>query len=281
MKKLYTIFLTLILTLSLSGQVHPGVVASKPTGAAFCAEYQTIYNAFAVKPAADTAAAQNTFVKTCVDGDAWGNYLAIFYGFAQGKQANALVNWINPGTYNATNAHSTVFTAYEGFTGDATSDHIDTNFNPYLDSVKYKKNSACIGAYTRLDINLNQAVMGAVNTNYTYFAPRYLGDIYAMVNNTSAGSKTVANSLGMTIICRPNSSTLSFFRNGTDLGDVTKASTGIPNAKIYILDRNGDARVSANQVSCAFAGLNLTNAKISTITTAWETYMDFLGKGVF
>lgn len=283
MRKLFILF-SLFLTLSLSGQVHPGVVASKPVSVAFCTQYQTIYNAFAVKPAADTAIAQNTMVKTIVDGNGgttWSK-LEVFYVFATGRIAQSLQDWTQPGTYDITNISGTVWTKNEGYTGDGVADYLRTNLKTSLDSVIYKKNSASIGAYLRLDKNETGAAVGiqAIGTDQAVIRPHYSGNFDAAVNSAARDTKAVANSQGMYIATRTGTNVVNFYKGTTDLGTITRTSTAMQaNQNVVFLMHDGSS-YSTNQIASGFVGGGLTSTDVIVINNAVETYMDFLGKGV-
>jgi hypothetical protein len=65
--------------------------------AGFCDEYQTVYDAFTTPPSSSVAAAQDTMVKTLVDGAVWDD-LDVFQGYAQSTNSDgeALLNWKSP-----------------------------------------------------------------------------------------------------------------------------------------------------------------------------------------
>ena len=87
----------------------------------FYDEYDPIYAAFTTKPSSTIAAYQEALVYSLDTLDFAGgasvwDRMDVFYVFANNIEANALINWVNPGTFDADNVSSTSFTAYEGFT---------------------------------------------------------------------------------------------------------------------------------------------------------------------
>lgn len=253
---------------------------SGSTGLApFHTTYQTIYNAMTTKPTGKYAWGQNDMVKKLVDDGIWAK-LDWFWVAATETNDNgeALINWKNPGTNNPTNPTSTAWTALEGFTGDNSSDYIDTNFNPSTDATNFSQNSACIGCYVRNDYNENKPAMSC-SSKCSIF-PRSSGSIYGRVNSTTSAAWTVADSTGLTVVCRTSSTNLRAYRDGNSLGDVSNSSTTLADAEFEILSMSALPYYGRYQVAIAFVGGVLDATENSNLYNAINAYMTRLGKNV-
>lgn len=280
MRKLLILF-GLLFTFALSQAQQLGIIASQDIAAAgYCAEYQAVYDLLDAKPEADTAAAQNDLVEAGIAHGWWAKG-DLIYVTAQRTQAGALLNWPNPsGDDNITNTTDCAFTKYQGFTGaSVTSEYMVANWNPSSESVNFTLNEATISAYTRIDINAAEVILGCFSTNYITLIPRNAGSLQGRLNDLGTIDKATANSLGLSTVVRINSTTLRAFKNGTPFLDVTVNSTAIPNTGLNIL-KSQTGSFSNNQVSFIYIGGLLSNTEVSDMNTDVETYLDFVGAGV-
>lgn len=260
----------------------------------YCDEYQTIHNAFTAKPNDDLALQWNNMVSGLVDDGVWDK-MDVFYNFAAhlNTNAEAQVNWKNPGTHDATLVHAPAFTALEGFTGDGANDYIETNFTPSADGVNYQLNDASHGAYVRYfdqsDINLFvYGVYSTTGDGGTDNAIRlYCGSPtidqsgFDINNNVTALTFVVTD--GMYIASRNDNAGYDWYINKSGTAEINN-STKAPDQGIVILARRTvDGSVgcfSSSQVSCFFAGAGLTQADVNNITDRYEAVMDYNGKGI-
>ena len=81
-----------------------------------------------------------------------------FYMYAAADSQAAKINWINPGTYNATEVNSPTFTADRGFTGAARPNiSIPVSTRRPRQTPKFVRNSACIFAWHVTSLNRQPA----------------------------------------------------------------------------------------------------------------------------
>lgn len=299
MKRL-VILLLLFCSLLASGQVMaPGVTASSisVSTSSYCAEYQAVYDAFTTKPSTAVATAQNTMVQDLINAGIWAK-LDIFYVFAAHTNgaSESLINWKSPGTHNATAYNSPIFTAYEGQrgtgTGDATYAYIDPGVNLSTDMTYYTLNNASYGLYVRIGYTATESswMFGSTNDSdqYNMFSSVFgsAGVVYCL---SSAGGGDYANTWGdargFWVVDRPNSTTLSLYRNGTLIESETHAATSLSSyANPVILAVRAPAgpvvkRFCTAQLSIFHLGGSLGSLN-STYNTIIETYMDSNSKGI-
>jgi len=255
------------------------VIAAEEGG--YCDEYQAVYDAMTNKPTTYVED-QNTLVEELKTAGVWAKR-DLIYVFAQqtNDDGEALLNWANPGTFTCTNVSATLFTALEGFTGDGSADYLNTNWNVSSDKDNYALDDATIAIYCRVsDINAEQYAIGAVDgSNYVAsIKPRYAGEFWIDVNGPGS-SKAVDGSDGLFVGVRTNSTTHTYYRNGSSLGTTANNSTGLPNTDLLILKWT-DGGYTTNQVSFVFVGGALTDTEVADMFTAVEKYMDAMSKGV-
>lgn len=256
------------------------------TVSAFGAEYQAVYDAYTTKPDDATAAIWNTYVESGV-ADGWWAKEDVEYVYAAHTNADgeALINWINPGTFDATAFNAPAFTANEGFIG-GTNQYIDWNWNPAVNGINYVKDDASYGLYVRTDHDGNIFEMGsrnAANDNAS-IRVRRSNEIFTSINDLGSNTLEVANtdSRGMYVVSRTASNVRSVYKNKAQSSD-TENSTAIPSFNFYSLAWNNDGSAglfSPKQLSMVYAGAGFTQTDVNNKTDAFETAMDALGKGV-
>lgn len=287
MKKL--LIFTLILcafvlgSINLNAQILPGVVASgyrSSTGSGYTTQYQTVYNAMTTKPTT-YADAQNTLVQTLVNDGLWAK-ADLIYVFAQETNGagEALINWVNPGTHNATNTNMT-FTANQGFTGGS-SKYINTNYYVSTDHVNLTQNSATIAAYSRSGITATACLVGCYHTYRLSLYPYYSGYTYVIYMNSTSNSTndySYSSTAGLFTAVRQSSSLSYMYKGSTNLGSGTASSGGLPVGYLYVGMEDANAYFGG-EISFVFVGAALSSTEVGYLNTAIETYMDTMGKGV-
>jgi len=292
MKRLTTLFLALLITfvgfgqrvLEYEGKVLTYDSVTVHTG--FCSEYQAVYDAYDLKPAADTAMRQDKMVRDLITYGIWAK-LDVLYILSNNTWANSLINWINPGTFDLipVNLVAGDFTAYRGWTGDGISKYLRTQYNPTLHAINYAQNNASIGHYTRTDANGLHSDFGGSAADRAYILGRNGGTAFLTLNDgVASGFGATPNSIGFYIGNRIVAANRSLYKNSALIATVAMASTGIPNMEFTFLSRGiPPSALSPRQIACGFVGGGLDeagNSEVTNFTNAIETYMDYIGAGV-
>jgi len=253
-------------------------------GVQYIPEYQAIYDSFSTKPDASIALAQNRLVRTLRDEGLWDR-MDLFYVFAQDASDNALINWVNPGTFDASAILAPEFTAYEGYTVDGVGSYLDTNYAPSDDAINLSLNSAAIGYYNRTDNPLTAYNdMGVQDGTHLLAVQVYGSDLYGAVNDD--GWTNIADQpYGFKVAIRRDDSNVYIYDGGGQVDTDATSSTQIPanSYNVFIGARNingSAANYAARQYSISFIGGGLTGDEVAILNTAVETYMDGIGKGV-
>ena len=91
----------------------------------------------------------------------WSNSDVIYVLAAADSQA-ALINWRNPGTFNATAVNSPTHKVDRGFTGDGASSRVDTGWTPSTNGIKYIRDNASAWAWSLASGQHNTGLIGNV-----------------------------------------------------------------------------------------------------------------------
>lgn len=286
MRKLFISLSLLLFLLPLNGQIgrYPFYTVTSPSP--YCIEYQAVLAAMTTDPSNDIKDYQNTMVEALIAGGYWARMDQLLIPATEvNTDGEALINLINPGTYDADNVDATAWTTLEGYTGDGTADYISTNFNPGDGgSYNYTLDDAAIGIYLRTDLAEGISVCGSYDgTNRISLTPYATNDqYYIRVNQPTSGvlMGAAGAATGLHVITRTASDTVSYYRNGGLVETGTYASSAIPNMELYVLRMNGAGFYSAHQFSIYFVMDGVDSTDVAALNTIFETYMDAIGKGV-
>lgn len=200
------------------------------------------------------------------------------YVFAQENSVAALVNWKNPGTYNATATNSPTFTANVGFAGNGTNSFIDTNFNPTTAvAPKYTLNDAC--RFGRIITPPSaDVVWGDTSAFRNNFYMNAAGTTDIRINCGDSGTNiavTDASPAGFWSGVRTTSAAQALFKNGVSVGSNTTASSAMSNANLSVFRTQSDYGAST-QASHGW-GRQLSADKQQRLADIEATYMRSVG----
>lgn len=209
----------------------------------------------------------NQFILQCKNDDNW-QYLDRFWLFAQCDQTNARVSIKNPTSTAITEVNSPTWTQFQGYDFNGTTQYLRTAFIPSLDGVNYTLNSASFGVYSRDDYNGGFAwdIGGYDAVNGSALSLRDgANSSYAKINSVIVAIITaggVTDSRGLFVSTRTASNAIAIFRNGSNIGTDTDASSALPATEMYVgaLNNNGvAANFSQRQISISFVASGLVN----------------------
>ena len=259
----------------------------KPSLAGFVAEYQAVYDSFTTKPSSSVAAEQNAMVESWIDDGLWAKRDAIYlHAVHTNGDGEALKNWKNPGTNDATIVNAPAFVAFEGFTGDGATSYINYNWNP-SDGTLFVQDSLCIAKYIRNNIQHTTYMFGSYNTggpNLITLGPRNGSDNATVrIGTTSTATGGNADSRGIFHAIRASSASQQYYRNNSQIATDTDISSNVATLDFFGLGLNVNGGLnspSLHQLSYAAFGEALDNTERGADQNAVETYMDSNGKGV-
>lgn len=226
----------------------------------------------------DTLVAFQTMM---TDLGGWLDTMKVFQLYANTTEADALLNVVNPGTYDADNPTSTSWVRMRYFEGNSTDDYISTNFNPTTASIPQDDATYSVGlAYNLQESNY---MFGTNSTNETRAYVRNTSNgSYAYVNAEGPSTGTgIYNSMGHWMFLRYESATARVYRNGYQEFSQADASTGVSDSEFHILTYNGAAGYSGNKAAYFFAlNVGISEAQAYQIVEPIETFLDYIGGGI-
>jgi hypothetical protein len=182
------------------------------------------------------------------------------------------------------------FSADHGYTGNGSTQFLNTNFTPSTAGGNYALNSASLGAYivTSRTVGQNYCAMGVDNgSNGADMYPLLPGNIfYNEMNANSTSVAAPANAQGMYVGSRTAASgagAVTTYRDGTSFATFSTASVSMPSVPIWIGANNsaGGVDFSADQISAAFIGGGLNSTQALALSTRINAYMTALSINVY
>ena len=293
MKKL--IFLFLLIPIIASGQITSKILPSlKPPSerialAAYEAESEAIFAAMGTTPNDARKTLIDNLVKGLKDDGVW-TLLDFFYLLAAHAENSSLLNWINPGTFDATNVSSTAFEVDRGYTGDGTADYLNSNYNPNTDGINYVLDDASFGVYVRTNVSEDAIDIGARDKtppqaliSLITRANTWGVETWTRVNELSAMTVASTDSRGFYISTRTGTNQRDCYKNETNIISDNQVSVKLVDKEIYILCRNENGvpgYYSTKQIAAAFTGSGMTQTNVDNFTDRIETFMDAINAGV-
>lgn len=249
---------------------HPALVAG-----GYDADAQAVIDAYTSTPDSPHQDAINALVVALKSAGIWSK-LDVLYIHATSEETGALVNWINPGTYDATN-HGATFTADSGFTGDGSSAYIDTGWKP-----------DGLGNYTIYDASLFAWNLVTTTTggfasirNGSVIIPRWLGGantrMYMNVLSSAAQFGDTDNAAFYHGV-RESDDVLRTYKNGSlqvsNTGTVTEALPSIDSLQGL---REGSGTFSDGEIAVLGAGAGMDATEAAALHSALSTYLTTVG----
>jgi hypothetical protein len=221
------------------------------------------------KPSLANQLYQSRLVDSLQSNGIWDS-LDVFYSFYTGSIADSnftRINWKDPtGDDNITAAGGRTFAALTGWNSNGSTGHLNTNWNPSSEGVRYDLNTCSFGAWV--------VAPGGTGSKYN-MGIQVSGGTTRMEEN-SGGRKFIVNASGETTttggvtaglwhINRAASNVTAGYLNGSDL------STSVSNGNLYLMSLNLSnapfgSTVSTVKYRYAFAGGNLAS-KASALYT--------------
>lgn len=249
-------------------------------GASYDPAALAIFNAFTVQPDPVRKALINSTVLALKAAGVW-TLLDFLQVYAASDSQAALINWVNPGTFNGAVVNSPVFTADRDFTGNGSTSYVDSNFNPSTAGGKFIQNSAYYGIWVRSTGTQPASIAGFFNGTDGVLrqtrspSSEISGRINQATATTSATGGTQTDASGLSGMARSASNVTRFAHNGVDVVTGAVASTALVNGTLRV----GATGISFNTVPYAaqMAGQNLTQPQELALYNALQAYMTAVG----
>lgn len=216
---------------------------------------------------------------------ATGGVLDVLYMWPAPDTATAKLN-LTQNAFNLTQTGSLTFSAYHGYTGDASTGFFDTGFNAFTAGGNYAQNSATFGCYLLSNRAATQpwAMGGYLNNRETrLFGNQSAGPggaIFTANDNSGANFFTTANAQGSWLSTRTSSSLTTLYKNEASVATSANVSGQADSLDFFLFADNANgvaAAISGDQQGSCFiaAGMNATQAvntqhRINSFMTAYS-----------
>lgn len=256
------------------------------SGPSYDADAVTLFAAMSSQPDSTRKQLISDTIASLKSAGIWDELDELWFLAAHDSQA-ALLGWKRYKDLTAVNAPT--FETDRGYTGNGTTSYLSTNFVPSTDGVQYTLNDASFGVYSRTNSASNTIVDIGADDAGTRFA-QLLGRItsnnmFVRVHRSISTGLSAANtnSSGLLVARRSASDAQQVYRNGSQLGADTAASTAVPTIALFVGAQNASGtpnNFSTRQYAFAFVGASLSAQQQSDLATIVESYMDSIGAGV-
>jgi hypothetical protein len=212
----------------------------------------------------------------------------VIYVFGNETAESGLKNLVKR-LHDATPVNAPTFTALEGYQGNGSDQYINCNYIASTQGAAYQLNSASAGIYSRTNIQLNTYDYG-VNSGLAKYLRQTIYNTIAGRTETRINQGNVntfydgdTDSLGLFTGSRDDVDTIRMYKNATLRHTATPVSTDFPDRTVFIMCRNSSgspADYTTRQYSFFFIGKSFSQANITTIYNAIQSYMTSNGKQV-
>lgn len=207
----------------------------------------------------------------------WSTFDAL-YVFAAPDNTTALVNLVSS-SYTATGNVTPSFAVDLGFTGNGTTQSVNTNFNPSTaTSPNFVQNNANIFAWSNTSAATAEEIGGQLN-NFLILVPRFTGDLFVSAVNNNVTNNSVANVNGTGLFAaeRTASNAVQSYRNATSLLTAATASSAVQNLNISFAGNIFGGGTPGPQTSAAGFGSSLGQTKQTALYNRLRTFMTAIG----
>lgn len=237
---------------------YPYYLVYKNLADTYCSELIQWLYFLPSQPSDSTIAKYNIFFKELISIGAFYK-MDRLYVLASEHKDNAYVSLVNPSSTIISLIGSPSWVQYQGFTGNASSTGLNTNFNP-SGLTNYKLNSASLGIYCRTSPGSTvEADIGARSSSLASQAtirPLSGGSIALRVNNNTVSFGSVSTAIGLTVGVASDNNQQYSWRNGSLIQTQTASPVALPNLSMFICGYNFDGSIvsSDRQISLAYFG---------------------------
>ncbi len=260
--------------------LHPSNYESSPLSS----QAQTLYDAMPTKPDPDRLKLINDFIKSLISFGIYSKFDFLHILAAHAKDSS-LLNWVNPGTFNATNIYATPFQIDRGYTGNGINQYFNSNYIPSLNGINWSLNSASIGVYLRYNINEISCPIGAQDNtptmNYVALLPRWSNNYYiTMMSGKIVPYITNTDSRGLFIATRVASNRQLGYKGKIAVIDDPTVSTRNMDKTLFILALNENGppnQFSTNQISLDFAASGFSQTDVNNFYDTIKILLTCIG----
>jgi hypothetical protein len=206
-------------------------------------------------------------------GDGVWSKLDALWAFATQDSTTAKLNLVSS-SFNMTATGAPTFTADQGFNGNSTN-YLDDG--AALNSMtQFTQNSAHLMAWDLSNNTFqNRAIGDAANDTHLY--PRFSdGSGYFRINNATGVNANSTNTKGCFVGSRTSSTTLTGYKNGTQLVTSGASTSGAVSSNHISVPEAGSS-ASTDLIAAASVGAGLTATDVTNLYNRLFTYLQAVG----
>lgn len=217
---------------------------------------------------------------------ATGGKLDGLWVFTTADATTAKLN-VTQNAYNLTQTGTpTSFTADVGYTGDASTFYLDTNFNITTSVGNFSRDSASIGCYILLSRTADQnwAAIGEGRNSETRLYPKQAagpgGLIFEATDGVGANFFTNGDAKGLWTVTRTTSTLTTLYKNAAAASSATSAhassalTTEAATMLLFAWNSSGTPTgFSGDQMGACYMGAGMSNAQVINLHSRINAYM--------
>ena len=241
----------------------------------FSSEALAIFASMTTPPTTARKIIINNFVVSLKSSGVWAG-LDVLYLLAAADSQAAIINWKNPGTFNAIAVSSPAFVADRGFTGDGATSRLRTQYAPSTNGINFTLNDASYWLFSLTSAAIGASDIGNTTNPRASMSVRNADNITARLNDAAADSRANLDGKGWYGAQRRGFADKRLWKDGTQQGAAfTTNSTGLPTQEQWICGSNSGI-FSSRQIAAAAWGSSLTGLEPS-FYTSMLAYMQAVG----
>lgn len=259
-----------------------GLGMDAPLSASYTAEATAYFAAMSVQPSGARKSTLDTLISSLKSSGVWAKLDWLTIHAAHDEQA-ARVNAVNPAQVASVGVAPT-FTTDRGYTGDGTTQYINTGWNPSTAGGKFTQNDCSMGVWSGTDAT-SGAQYDCGNSDATINGR---SGATAPITAQSAASSTptlpASTSVGFTSWTRTSSTAGTAYKNGASMGAISTTSATLRNATFLICAANSSTtgtvtagNFSTRRIQALCWGSQLSGAEQLALYNALATYMTAVG----
>lgn len=206
---------------------------------------------------------------------------ALYFTAAHDQQA-ARLNWVED-DHNLTEVNSPAWLADQGYTGNGTTQYLDTDYTLSVDSVNFIQDDNSFGVYIRTNVGEVGRDMGVANSLATFFSQilsrNAVDNLVGTINATSSLAYATTDSQGLSVAERTGANDVAIYRNGASVATSgANTSVALIPYKFFLLSRsleNVPDNYSTKQIGFSYIGNSSINqANLYTRVQAYFTGLE-------
>ena len=257
--------------------ITPFAFMAETTSGGFDADYQAVLDYATTQgytlPSAGQQTLQNDLVVDMkAAGISWSD-LSIFYVMAtDGDRDFAKINWADPGNFDLTEVNAPTFTTDVGFTGNGSTQALDTGFIPSSDWGT--STDVSMGGWADLD-NAKGVIIGSFVGERTHLIHKWTdGNTYVSLGGNAAGFGSRTQTNGLWVVDNNGSGSNRLYVNDSLLQTNSIGATGWSTISLSIIARKKGSGLydgyGSSDYKMAFYG---TRTVGQNIYTPFNTYI--------